>query len=75
MTDYITDEAHGTNWSLLLGDSCAQLGGEKLPFRFNLERDYLRDNIQARTKGLHPRPTVDHYNVDDRLHGHDRLSR
>ena len=25
MTDYITDEAHGTNWSLLLGDSCERL--------------------------------------------------
>lgn len=25
MTDYITDEAHGDNWSLLLGDSCERL--------------------------------------------------
>ena len=25
MTDYITDEAHGANWSLLLGDSCERL--------------------------------------------------
>jgi len=25
MTDYITDEAHGENWSLLLGDSCERL--------------------------------------------------
>ena len=25
MTDYITDEAHGANWTLLLGDSCERL--------------------------------------------------
>ena len=25
MTDYITDEAQGTNWRLLLGDSCERL--------------------------------------------------
>lgn len=25
MTDYITDEAHGKNWRLLLGDSCERL--------------------------------------------------
>lgn len=25
MTDYITDEAHGKNWTLLLGDSCERL--------------------------------------------------
>lgn len=26
MSDYITDEAHGESWSLLLGDSCERLG-------------------------------------------------
>jgi DNA modification methylase len=39
MTDYITDEAHGANWSLLLGDSCERLA--------ELETDSVDLSVQS----------------------------